>query len=137
MNNTDITLEETIETLRNCNEYEYDYFGLPVFSIGGCEYAIASDEEEANEACKEYIKETLWAFNADFLSNYISSLDAEDIDALRQNKCESMNEALRKLVDDFDLLCDDAISADGLGHFLASYDGECGKIGSFHLFRLN
>lgn len=132
-----ITLEETLETLRNCNEYEYDYYSLPVFTIGGAEYAIASDEDEANEACKEYIKETVWAFNADFLSNYISSLDAEDIDALRQNKCESMNEALRKLVDDFDLLCEDAISSDGLGHFLSSYDGECLEVGDFHLFRIN
>lgn len=132
-----ITLEETLETLRNCNGYEYDYYNLPVFTIGGCEYAIASDEDEANEACKEYIKETIWAFNADFLSNYISSLDAEDIDALRQNRCESMNEALRKLVDDFDLLCEDAISSDGLGHFLSSYDGECLEVGDFHLFRIN
>jgi hypothetical protein len=132
-----ITLEETLETLRNCNEYEYDYYDLPVFTIGGAEYAIASDEDEANEACKEYIKETIWAFNANFLSNYISSLDGEEIDALRQNKCESMNEALRKLIDDFDLLCEDAISADGLGHFLSSYDGECLKVGDFHLFRIN
>ena len=132
-----ITLEETLETLRNSNEYEYDYYNLPVFTIGGAEYAIASDEDEANEACKEYIKETIWAFNADFLSNHISSLDAEDIDALRQNKCESMNEALRKLVDDFDAFVDDTISSDGLGHFLSSYDGECLEVGDFHLFRIN
>ena len=131
-----ITLEETLETLTTDTKADYGYYNLPVFTIGGCEYAIASDENEANEACKEYIKETIWAFNADFLSNYISSLDAEDIDALRQNKCESMNEALRKLIDDFDLLCDDAISADGLGHFLSPYDGECLEIGDFHLFRI-
>jgi len=137
MNNTNITLEETIETLRNCNEYEYDYFGLPVFSIGGCEYAIASDEDEANEACKEYIKESVWAFNADFLADYIETLNADDINRLRGDSCESCNDAMLKLIDDFDAFADDAISADGLGHFLASYDGECGKIGSFHLFRLN
>jgi hypothetical protein len=135
-----ITLEETLQTLFTACDggtENYEHYNLPVFTIGGAEYAIASDEDEANEACKEYIKETIWAFNADFLSNYISSLDAEDIDALRQNKCESMNEALRKLIDDFDLLCDDAISADGLGHFLSSYDGECLKVGDFHLFRIN
>lgn len=132
-----ITLEETLETLRNCNGYEYDYYNLPVFTIGGAEYAIASDEDEANEACKEYIKETIWAFNADFLANHIESLEAYDIERLRGDRCEDANEALRKLVDDFDLLCEDAISSDGSGHFLSSYDGECLEVGDFHLFRIN
>jgi hypothetical protein len=135
-----ITLEETLGTLVTaCNDgtENYDYYDLPVFTIGGCEYAIAADEDEANEACKAYIKETVWAFNADFLANHIESLDADDIERLRGDRCEDANEALRKLIDDFDAFVDDAISSDGLGHFLSSYDGECLEVGDFHLFRIN
>lgn len=132
-----ITLEETLEALTTGGKADYDYYNLPVFTIGGAEYAIAADEDEANEACKEYIKETIWAFNADFLSNHIESLEADDIERLRGDRCEDANEALRKLIDDFDEFVDDAITTDGLGHFLSCYDYECLEVGDFHLFRIN
>ena len=39
-------------------------------------------------------------------------------------KCESSNEAVKSLIEDFDHFVDDAVLTDGRGHFLSSYDGE-------------
>lgn len=81
-------------------------------------------DSEADDAVREYIKESVWAFNADFLASHIEALDADDITRLRGDKCEDINDALIKLIDDFDSFVDDAVSADGRGHFLSGYDGD-------------
>ena len=39
----------------------HTYYGLEVFSNGKEEYAVGTDKE-ADEACKEYIKDSAWAF---------------------------------------------------------------------------
>ena len=115
----------------------YDHCGLPVAKIDGAEYAIAASEEEAETACAQYIEQSVWAFNASFLASHIEALDEEDIKRLRGGKCESVNDALLKLIDDFDYFVEDAIGCDGLGHFLATYDGEYTTIGDYYLFRIN
>jgi hypothetical protein len=88
-------------------------------------FRVLSDEE-VNDACREYIGETLWAFNADFLANYMpAGLTSDDVEALRGDRCEDVNDAFRALVGDrFEDLVSDAVAADGAGHFLATYDGE-------------
>lgn len=105
------------------SEESYDHYGLTVFSMGRMEWAIGTDEE-CDEACKAYIRETLWAFNPEFLEDYMpEGVDAETIKLL-QAKCEDANPAILKLVGNrFDELADDAIGCDGRGHFLAGYDG--------------
>jgi hypothetical protein len=37
--------------------------------------------------------------------------------------CEGANELVRALIEDMDAFIEDAIGADGRGHFLSSYDG--------------
>ena len=87
--------------------------------------------ENAEERAKDYIRETVWAFNSSFLVGYFPrGLDCEDIDRLRGDKCEDINSAFLALLDDFDTFAGDAISADGLGHFLSSYDGDCLELSS-------
>lgn len=89
------------------------------------EYSVYTDEE-ADEAVKEYIKESVWAFNASFIINH-SSLPYEAremIEFFQREKCEGANETILALINDFDDFVSDAISADGRGHFLSSYDGE-------------
>lgn len=104
----------------------YDLYGLPILSIGRREYAIG-DDEEADDATLEYIKESLWAFDADFVAGFIGDYDlVPAIEALNE-KCEDGNAgmlALIKMGGTIEEFADDAISADGRGHFLSGYDGE-------------
>lgn len=116
---------------------DYDHYGLPVFEIDGEDLAIASSHEEAEEAARQYIEQSVWAFNADFLACHIEELDSEDIDRLRGDRCEDCNDALVKLIDDFDYFVTEAIAADGIGHFLSTYDGEVEEIGDFRVVRIN
>ena len=131
-----MTKSDIIEALIETGTEEYEHYGLKVYSIGGCEYAIGT-EEEADEAAKEYIEQSVWAFNADFLSAHIEALDTEDIERLRGDSCEGCNDALIKLIDDFDAFVEDAISADGRAHFLNTYDGCEDEEGDFLLYRVS
>lgn len=101
---------------------KHEYYGLTIAKINHNEYAIGT-QEDALTAAKEYIAENVWAFNSNFLAGH-SCLSA-DIIATIQEKChENCNEQLKDTITDFDHFCDDAISCDGLGHFLSPYDGE-------------
>ena len=97
------------------------YESNDIYSFDNEEYMILTDDE-ADEKVAEYIKETVWAFNPSFLSCH-SGID-EDVFKLLQDKCESSNEAILKLIKDFDHFVEDAVRSDGRGHFLSSYDGE-------------
>ena len=90
------------------------------YSFGGKDYKVLTDDE-ADEQTKEYIKESVWAFNPSFLASH-SKADEEVFKCLAE-KCESSNDAVLSLIDDFDHFVDDAISSDGRGHFLSNYDG--------------
>lgn len=92
------------------------------FESYGEEYLVLTDEE-ADAKCAEYIKESVWAFNSDFLAAH-SSLDADIIRMIQEAKCEDANEPLRRTIEDMDYLIEDAIRADGRGHFIAPYDFE-------------
>lgn len=105
------------------SEQRFDHYGLRVFSVGNREYAIGTDLE-SDEACREAILESLWAFNADFLAPY-TVLTAAEIEACRGDRCEDFNPAAIALVgDQLDDLVDDAIGLDGRGRFLSNYDGD-------------
>jgi hypothetical protein len=109
----ELTKEETEENIRYASDDTY-YFGNE-------DYMVLTDDE-ADEKVAEYIKETVWAFNPSFLSCH-SGID-EDVFKLLQEKCESANEAILKLIKDFDHFVEDAVRSDGRGHFLSGYDGE-------------
>ena len=88
-----------------------------------CGDYVAFDDAGADEACADYIRETLWAFNANFLASY-TGLPAIVFESL-QPLCEDANEAILQILgEDFEGFCSKAIAADGRGHFLAGYDGE-------------
>jgi hypothetical protein len=88
-------------------------------------YLILTDKE-ADKAVKEYIKDSVWAFSSAFLSR-LTGLNIDVFEAIQSNnKCEDDNEVILKLVNKFsslNKLTKEAISADGRGHFLSSYDG--------------
>jgi hypothetical protein len=112
--------------LEELREEKYDYYGLKIFSCRGLEYAIGSDEG-ATEACKEYIKQSLWAFNASFILSHSKagySVEVEkSLKEMQGKLCESANDLVSALIQDIDEFIEDAIGADGRSSFLSSYDG--------------
>ena len=137
---------ELIASIDECDpedvrELKYDHYGLKVFKAGsGNEYAIGTDEM-ADEACRDYIKDTIWAFKPEFIASECS-LPSGSEDAIRalQEKCEGANEAILAMVKGscgLDSFVESAISADGRGHFLAMYDGDEHEIEDYYAYRIN
>lgn len=97
------------------------------FEQGSREYLVFTDAE-ADEACKDYIREHLWTFNIEFIATHFKvDLSDDAREAMREmagKLCESANPIFEALVDDFDALVSDAIGCDGRGHFLGQYDGD-------------
>jgi hypothetical protein len=86
--------------------------------------------EEAEKRAKDYILDSVWAFNASFLASH-SGIDSDIIAAVQaKDKCESNNDMLLRLIKDKGHFVNDAIGCDGLGHFLNTYDGECQELGN-------
>ena len=94
----------------------------------GSEY-FSGSEEDITERVKEYIEQSLWAFNASFLHSYSSISNTSTWLTIMepiQQQCEGGNDAVKELVgwdDNADEITEDAIAADGYGHFLNSWDG--------------
>lgn len=110
----------------NTNEWTQSSYDDCIFENGGTEIMVC-DDEEADLRAKESIDQSVWAFNTDFLRGHLLAElrdFADDIlEPLREN-CESSNEAIKAMIKDFDYFVEDAIRADGRGHFLNTYDGE-------------
>jgi hypothetical protein len=101
---------------------------------------VLLDDDGANDMVKDYIRESLWAFNPEFLAGE-TGLSVEVFRAIQANdQCESNNEAIEAMVQatcGVQSLVDSAISADGRGHFLSSYDGNEYEVGGYFLYRMN
>jgi len=109
----------------NCDTSEIvknvDYEG--VYEAQGKIYAILTPEESDAEF-KEEIKQSLWAFNANFLEKFMP-LKQKDILSIQESSCESSNDAFLALVGDkFDALCEETRKTDGVGHILNRYDSK-------------
>lgn len=112
------------------------------FEVHANEYMVLTDGEADNKA-SEYIKESLWAFNADFIiQNTDLPWEAKEmIESFQRDKCEGANETIAAMITDIDDFIEAAISADGRGHFLNTYDGEENEIfvngETFYIYRIN
>lgn len=133
-NKTDTTkLAEALALWLGCEadeleEARHDCYGLTVLEHGGDSYAIGTDEE-CDNAVASYIESSVWAFRTSFILSCCDlPEELEDAIASFQHKeCEGANEALRVLIEKcccMEEFTRRAISADGRGHFLASYDGD-------------
>jgi hypothetical protein len=116
----------------------YDHYGLPVYILGREEYAIGTDSE-ADAAVVENIKDSIWAFNADFLARF-TDLPVEMFQ-MSQKMCEGANDGFLKCVERADgglaAFVSKAVSEDGRGHFLSGYNGEEEESGEFYIYRTN
>lgn len=83
---------------------------------------ICLTDEEADEMARDYILQSVWAFNPSFLSAH-SDID-ESVFKLLQEKCEGSNDAILRMIKDKDYFVEDAINSDGREHFISNYDGE-------------
>lgn len=114
------------------------------FSYGDEEYLVLTDEE-ADKKAREEIRESLWAFNTEFIlehsviSNY--SNVTEIINALNKVQselCESVNEFVYALiVENFDEFVEDAVISDGRGHFISRYDGNENELNDYYIYRVD
>lgn len=103
-----------------------------VYTVGRSEYLVLTDEE-ANKRAREDIERSLWAFNTSFILEHCSTYNRmsiweydsakEALNEVQSKCCESANELVRALIQDMDEFVEDAICADGRGHFISMYDG--------------
>lgn len=111
-----------------------------IFEYGNQEYLVLT-EEEADEAIKENISELIWAFNANFILDHTSinwnSRIEKSLQKMQQELCEDANELLKAMITDIDEFIEDAVDADGRGHFLSGYDGEENEEGGYYIYRIN
>jgi hypothetical protein len=120
-------------------------YGDNQFENDGQEWLVLTDRE-ATKAARDQIRDSLWAFNYSFLRCHLrrgidSDAMEKSVKHMQETLCESCNEAIFALIGDFSHFVNDAISADGRGHFLSPYDGEEQevKVGKtmYFLYRLN
>ncbi len=112
----------------NANDIQESSYDEMVLEADGNEYLVL-DDEKADEYAKDRIKESLWAFNADFILRQCDlPLELTDaIKAMQEKECESCNDTILSIIEragDFDDFAENAIDTDGRAHFLNTYDGE-------------
>lgn len=106
------------------------------------EHWLVLTDEEADEHTKDYIEESVWAFNASFLAEQ-TGLPESAFEALSK-QCEEGNEPIMQMIQatcGVDSLVEAAISADGRGHYLARYDHDEREFNNgrmtFYIYRIN
>ena len=131
-----MTKKDTLAKFLDVNVDDIEEGYGNALGINGEEYVVLTDEE-ADEGARDYIVESIWAFNPSFLSPYLPEGVDEEAIKIIQAKCEGANEPLKNMIDDLDLFVEDAIAADGRGHFLSFYDGEESEEGEYFIYRVN
>ena len=137
---TDHNTTEKIEALAayldiDIEDIEHD--SDMMFDADGEEYMVCTDEE-ADDYAADNIKESLWTFNVGFIIDHSKlPYEAEEmISSFCGEACEDANETIRAMITDMDEFIEDAIGADGRGHFMNSYDGEENEEGEFYIYRM-
>ncbi len=109
------------------NKESYDHYGLDIFTACGEEYAIGLPEE-ADEAVKQHIRDSLWTFKAEMILAHSKAGTSKNIikaiEEMQVKLCEDANEIVYCMIEDIDEFVNDVVKADGRGAFLSSYDGE-------------
>lgn len=132
------------------------HFGSPYseyrYEACGEEFYVLEDER-AYALAYQIIKDELWAFTPEFIAEHLKHdivycdvpVDLNDlrlaIRAVQERLCEGANAIIQALIDDLNEFVEDAIAADGRGHFISSYDGEEHEVTSYdetyYIYRLS
>lgn len=110
------------------------------FSYRKAEFLVIHGDD-LNDILAERITQDLWAFRAEFIAAHTKNgLSPETIEALEEmqremgENCQPIVEAL---IVDLKAFIRDAVTTDGAGHFLASYDGKETVVDEFFIYRTN
>ena len=122
------------------------------FDVNGDEYLVMDDDRAYTTADHE-ISQSLWAFNTDFILDHLKDeikdgndpVDLDElkacIDLVKEKLCECANAIIHALIEDLEEFVEDAIAADGRGHFISSYDGEEHEVTvdgeTYYIYRLS
>lgn len=137
--NGDATHDELTENVDADAVYNENWH---TFEIIGNEYKVLT-ESEADAEAKEYIEDSLWAFNAEFILEH-SKIAASEYEyneivkafrKMQETLCESANALVKALIKDIDDFVQDAVETDGRGHFISSYDGKEHESENFYIYR--
>lgn len=128
------------------------YYSEYRFDVYGNEYLVIYDDRAYATAFQEVLQ-SLWAFNTDFILDHLKDdikygdnpVDSNDLKkaltVLQETLCEGANAIIHALIDDLEEFVDDAIAADGRGHFISSYDGEEHEVTvdgeTYYIYRLS
>ena len=126
-------LGKSVEDLRDNGDNCYQ-------AVDGYEYLVLTDGE-ADEKAQEYIEDSLWAFNAEFILASCG-LDSgynvlESLRKMQEDSCEGCNDFIRALIEGtcgIDAFVEEAILADGRGNFLSTYDGKEGEQDGYFIY---
>ena len=124
------------------SDKEYESDGCLIKQVAGCSEYLILTKKEANKEAALKIKEYLWAFNYEFISNYFKvEINKHTYNKLRE-LYEDANEILLILIgNNIKKLIQDAISYNGRGHFISYYDGQEEEVSYngkyFYIYRLN
>lgn len=126
------------------NEYRYEACGEEFYVL---------EDELAYALVFQIIKDELWAFTPEFIAEHLKHdivycddpVDLNDlrfaIRAVQERLCEGANAIIQALIDDLNYFVEDAIAADGRGHFISSYDGEEHEVTvdgeTYYIYRLS
>lgn len=144
------TKQEALAVFLNCEatDLEQANYDANLFEHGVESYLVL-DEEEVDQYVKDRILDDLWAFNAEFILSHSRIEADEDNEAkilkalvmVQEKLCESATPLIRALLENEGEFIEDAIEADGRGHFLSGYDGKEEKIvfaeELFYIYRQN
>jgi len=132
--------EQVLADFLGVNVEDVRKTGAVLFEAEGKEYFVLTDDE-ANTYAKVNIRDSLWAFRAEFIARYTKvTLDDRAIAALKNVQeilCEDANELIYALIENFDVFVEDAIRADGRGHFISQHDGEEHEQGKYYIYRVS
>ena len=136
-------------TVDRCFSNPYSEYG---YEACGEEFYILEDER-AYALAFQVIEAELWAFTPEFIAEHLKHdivycdypLDLDDlrlaIRAAQERLCEGANAIIHALIDDLNDFVDDAIAADGRGHFISSYDGKEHEVTvdgeTYYIYRLS
>jgi hypothetical protein len=103
-------------------------------------------DDEATAQAESDIKNSLWAFNADFILSEcnLSHAGLKSFQSMLSEGCEDANDFVEALIDGtcgMDNFMASAISADGRAHFINTYDGnedeETVNGETYYIYRMN
>ena len=93
---------------------------------------LMKNKNQLQQKVVEFIK------NADlYMDNFEYNAAIESLQEAQEHSCESLNGLVYALIDDIDEFIQDAINADGRGHFISYYDGEENEENGLYIYRLN